>query len=79
MFTQAQPKTAAETETSANIQAEKENWTDAEFMALSGDGHHYEIVAGKLVDMGNSGAKHGYICSLLLAALVSYILPQIKV
>ena len=76
MFTQAQPKTVAETETSANSPAEKENWTDAEFMALFGDGHHYEIVAGKLVDMGNSGAKHGYICSLLLAALVSYILPR---
>ena len=51
-------------------------WTDAEFMALSDDGHHYEIVNGKLVDMGNSGALHGYICSLLLVALGSYIVPK---
>ena len=51
-------------------------WTDAEFMALPDDGHHYEIVNGKLVDMGNSGALHGYICSLLLVALGSYIVPK---
>ena len=51
-------------------------WTDAEFMALPDDGHHYEIISGKLVDMGNSGALHGYICSLLLVALGSYIVPK---
>ncbi|UXE61962.1 MAG: Uma2 family endonuclease [Woronichinia naegeliana WA131] len=51
-------------------------WTDAEFMALPDDGHHYEIVNGELIDMGNSGALHGYICSLLLVALGSYIVPK---
>ena len=51
-------------------------WTDAEFMALPDDGHHYEIVNGELIDMGNSGALHGYVCSLLLAALTTYILPK---
>jgi Uma2 family endonuclease len=51
-------------------------WTDEEFMALPDDGHHYEIVNGELVDMGNSGALHGYICSLLLVALGSYIVPK---
>jgi len=76
MFTRVQPESVTEMETSANIQAEQENWTDAEFRALSKDGHDYEIVAGKLVDIGNSGAKHGYVCSLFLAALVSYILPR---
>ncbi|MGL5032416.1 MAG: Uma2 family endonuclease, partial [Microcystaceae cyanobacterium] len=51
-------------------------WTDAEFMALPDDGHHYEIVNGELIDMGNSGALHGYVCSLLLAALSGYIVPK---
>lgn len=51
-------------------------WTDEEFMALPDDGHRYEIVNGELVDMGNSGALHGYVCSLLLTALVGYVLPK---
>jgi Uma2 family endonuclease len=55
---------------------EKKVWTDAAFMALPDDGHHYEIINGELIDMGNSGALHGYVCSLLLAALMSYILPK---
>jgi Uma2 family endonuclease len=55
---------------------EKKVWTDEEFMALSRDGHRYEIVNEELVDMGNSGAKHGYLCSLILSALMSYILPN---
>jgi hypothetical protein len=53
---------------------EKKVWTDQAFMALPDDGHHYEIVNGALVDIGNSGALHGYVCSLLLAALMNYIL-----
>jgi len=32
-------------------------WTDEEFMALPDDGHHYEIINGELIDMGNSGAQ----------------------
>jgi Uma2 family endonuclease len=35
-----------------------------------------EIVNGELIDMGNSGALHGYVCSLLLAALMSYCLSK---
>ena len=51
-------------------------WTDEAFMALPDDGHHYEIINGELIDMGNSGALHGYVCSLALAALAGYILPR---
>ena len=51
-------------------------WTDEAFMALPDDGHHYEIINGELIDMGNSGALHGYVCSLALAALAGYILPK---
>jgi Uma2 family endonuclease len=48
-------------------------WTDESFLQLPDDGHHYEIINGKLVDMGNSGALHGYICSTLMILLGSYI------
>ena len=51
-------------------------WTDEAFMALPDDGHHYEIINGELIDMGNSGALHGYVCSLALAVLAGYILPK---
>ncbi|WP_299415055.1 Uma2 family endonuclease [Acaryochloris sp. IP29b_bin.148] len=50
-------------------------WTDEAFMALP-DGHRYEIVNGELVEVGNSGARHGYICSLLVAALMNYVLAE---
>ena len=53
----------------------KKVWTDEEFMALSDRGR-YEIINGELIDMGNSGAKHGYVCSLLAMALINYILPK---
>lgn len=55
---------------------EKKVWTDEAFMELPDDGHHYEVIDGELIDMGNSGALHGYVCSLLLAALMGYILPK---
>jgi len=58
------------------LKTEKKVWTDEEFMALPKDGHRYEIVNGELVDMGSSGALHGYVCSLLVAALASYVLPK---
>ena len=45
-------------------------------MALRREGHHYEIVNGELVDMGNSGAKHGYIAILLSSALFSVVSAQ---
>ena len=53
----------------------KKIWTDAELMALT-DGKCYELVDGELIDMGNSGALHGYTCSLLVMALMNYILPR---
>jgi len=43
---------------------DKKIWTDAELMALT-DGNCYELVNGELVNMGNSGALHGYTCSIL--------------
>jgi Uma2 family endonuclease len=48
-------------------------WTDEEFIALSRDGHRYEIVNGELIDMGNSGAKHGNTCSDLMIVLGSHV------
>ncbi|TAD88169.1 MAG: Uma2 family endonuclease [Oscillatoriales cyanobacterium] len=42
-------------------------------MALNRDGHRYEIVNGELIDMGNSGAKHGYVCSILMILLGGYV------
>lgn len=62
--------------TATEVITEKKVWTDEEFMALPKNGLRYEIVNGELVDMGNSGALHGYICSLVLAALASYSLAK---
>jgi len=56
--------------------APKKNWTDEEFMALPQDGHRYEIVNGELVDMGSSGALHGYLCSTLMIFLGEYVRSQ---
>jgi Uma2 family endonuclease len=58
------------------VELTKKIWTDAEFMALPDDGHHYEIVNGELIDMGNSGALHGYICSNLMILLGGYVQQQ---
>jgi Uma2 family endonuclease len=63
-------------ETPEVVTPEKKVWTDEAFMALPDDGQHYEIVNGELVDIGNSGVLHGYVCSLLLGALISYVLPK---
>jgi len=49
------------TENQVENPTDKKIWTDAEFMALNRDGHHDEIVNEELIDMGNHGAKHGYI------------------
>jgi Uma2 family endonuclease len=62
--------------TATESKLEKRVWTDAEFMALPEDGHRYEIVNGELIDMGNSGALHGYICGLALSALMVYVLAK---
>jgi Uma2 family endonuclease len=50
-------------------------WTDDELMSLP-DGNRYELINGELIDMGNSGALHGYVCSILVMALMNYILPR---
>jgi len=50
-------------------------WTDDELMSLP-DGNRYELINGELVDMGNSGALHGYTCSILVMVLMNYILPR---
>jgi len=60
-------------QTQLETPAEEKVWTDAEFMALNRDGHRYEIVNGELIDMGNSGAKHGYVCSVLMILLGGYV------
>ncbi len=62
--------------TTTDSKTERPTWTDQEFMALTQDGHRYEIVNGELVDMGNSGAQHGYTCSLMLMALMVYVLSK---
>jgi Uma2 family endonuclease len=53
--------------TKANI------WTDEAFMALSKDGHRYELVDEELVDMGNSGMEHGGIGSFFGGLLAIYV------
>jgi Uma2 family endonuclease len=55
---------------------EKKAWTDEEFMALPDGGHRYEIVNGELIDMGNSGAKHGYIAIILSSALFTVVMSK---
>lgn len=51
-------------------------WTDAAFMALSDDGHQYEVVNGELVDMGNSGMEHGWIASILNGVMFNHVFPR---
>jgi len=76
MTTLLQNPTEKPTENQGETPPEKRIWTDAEFMALNRDGHRYEIVNGELIDMGNSGAKHGYIAVILSAALFNCVSTQ---
>ncbi|PSB12128.1 hypothetical protein C7B61_06645 [filamentous cyanobacterium CCP1] len=69
-------KTPSATENFSTDTPAKKVWTDEEFMALSRDGHRYEVVDGELIDMGNSGAKHGYIAILLSSALFAVVMAQ---
>ncbi len=55
------------------LTTEQQGWTDEAFMALSKDGHRYELVDGELVDMGNSGMEHGYVACILVAYLTSVV------
>jgi Uma2 family endonuclease len=50
-------------------------WTDEELMSLP-DVNRYELINGELIDIGNSGALHGYVCSILVMTLMNYILPR---
>ncbi|PZD71049.1 hypothetical protein C1752_08252 [Acaryochloris thomasi RCC1774] len=68
--------TQSSTENSSIEAPEKKIWTDEEFMALSRDGHRYELVDGEVIDMGNSGARHGYIAIILSSALFSVVRDQ---
>jgi Uma2 family endonuclease len=63
-------------ETLEIVTTEKKVWTDEAFMALPDDGQHYEIVNGELIDMGNSGALHGYIAIILSSALFAVVMAQ---
>jgi Uma2 family endonuclease len=73
MTTLIQNPTENLTENKGENPPDKKIWTEAEFMALNRDGHRYEIVNGELIDMGNSGAKHGYIAVILSAALFNCV------
>ncbi|MGB7416239.1 MAG: Uma2 family endonuclease [Thermosynechococcaceae cyanobacterium] len=55
------------------VAVERKIWTDEAFMALSRDGHRYELVDGELIDMGNSGMEHGDIGSFLGGLLAIYV------
>jgi Uma2 family endonuclease len=55
---------------------EKKVWTDAEFMALPEDGNRYELVRGELINIGNSGALHGYIAIILSSALFAVVISR---
>lgn len=55
------------------LSTEKKVWTDEEFMALSKDGHRYELVNGEVLDMGNSGMEHGYVACILTIVLGGFI------
>jgi Uma2 family endonuclease len=76
MSTLSSPSTETPTERLSEESPEKKTWTDAEFMALPKDGHRYELVNGELIDMGNSGAKHGYVVVILSAALFNHVFSR---
>jgi Uma2 family endonuclease len=54
------------------IASEQKRWTDEAFMALSKDGHRYELVNGELVDMDNSGMEYGGLGAWLGGILAIY-------
>ena len=76
MSTLSSPSTPTPTQRLSEQSPEKKIWTDAEFMALPKDGHRYELVNGELIDMGNSGAKHGYVAVILSAALFNHVFSR---
>jgi len=68
--------TPAFTESQGVEPLEKRIWTDEEFMALSRDGHRYELINGELIDRGHLGAKHSYTTVLLSSALFPLVLDK---
>ncbi len=54
------------------VALDRKQWTDEEFMALPDTGDRYEIVNGELI-VTNSGARHGYIASLISIVLGGYV------
>ena len=76
MPTSVQPTTATLSQSTSELTSAQKIWTDAEFMALPDDGHRYELVNGELIDMGNSGAKHGYVAIVLSSALFAVVFAQ---
>jgi Uma2 family endonuclease len=64
----------SETPEASKVEAPvQKTWTDEAFIALPDDGHHYEVVNGESIDMGNSVELHGYVCSTLMILLGGYI------
>jgi Uma2 family endonuclease len=55
------------------VSAERKVWTDEEFLALSKDGHRYELANGEILDIGNSGMEHGYMACILTIVLGGFI------
>jgi Uma2 family endonuclease len=76
MSTLVQPTTETLSKSTSEPIPEKKIWTDEEFMALPDDGHRYELVNGELIEMGNSGAKHGYVAIVLSSALFTVVLAK---
>lgn len=63
-------------ETPEIVGSEPKIWTDEAFLSLPDDGNRYELVNGELINMGNSGAMHGYLAIVLSSALFAVVMPQ---
>jgi Uma2 family endonuclease len=57
------------------IASDQKIWTDEEFMVLPED-ERCELVNGEVVNIDNSGMEHGWIASILNAALFSVVQPR---
>ncbi len=47
-------------------------YTLAEFMTLPDDGHFYELIEGRLVEMRGPGLRHGEITTILIQQIRNY-------
>lgn len=57
------------------IANDKKILKDEEFMGLSKNGGHYELINGEVIDVGNSGMEHGNI-SAYLCGLIEFLRVQ---